>query len=178
MPVSTPNRDAVPINLEAYHYPCIVRQEGGLFLPFFAKGSSIIRGEPYYALGRILITLSHIGANKMGTGLAEWVVDALLDSAHTGNINEGDLIYWDRDLDIVTPQDPVNGTAVVAGIGAASASVPTNGFILGRALSAHEEEPTLDGSGDLLVGATGSKRVRVASVPGAPTVYGTPNAAA
>lgn len=169
MPISTPNRVADPVSLEAYEPPCVLRQEGGLFIPYYnSNATTLIAGEPVVAAGRVCIVQKTILPGKMGTLIADWIVDALLDLAHTGDINQDDLIYWDTDLDAVTP---IEGGAAVSGIGAASATLPTNGFILGRAYGPHYDTPPVDGSDDFLGAQTGSKRVRVVSLPGAPTTY-------
>lgn len=170
MPISTPNRLADPVSLEAYNPPCILRQESGLYIPYFQKTNTLIAGEPVVALGHVCIAMRTILPGQMGTLLTQWIVDAILDPAHTGDINQGDLIYWNTTKNAVTP---IEGGSAVAGIGAAVATQPSagQGFLLGRAIAAHSEGPVVDGSGDLLCAKTGSTRVRVVSIPGAPTVY-------
>lgn len=169
MPVTTPNRVADPVILESFEAPCLLKQEGGLFIPYFNKGpNSLIAGEPIVALGRVCIVQRTILPGEMGTLVADWIVEAILNPAHSGDINEGDLIYWNTALNAVKSQ--VTG-AVVSGIGAAAAAVPTNGFILGRACGPFSKSPPVDGSGDLVCATTGSKRVMVVNVPGAPTTY-------
>lgn len=173
MPISTPNRVADPVSLEAYDPPCIVRQEGGLFIPYFNKASAntLIAGEPIVHAGRVCIVQRTILPGHMGTLLADWIVDAILDPAHTGDINQNDIIYWNTTKNAVKP---IGGGAAVAGIGAAVAAVPSTGqgFLLGRASGPHYETGApVDGSGDMVCAATGSIRVRVVAIPGAPTVY-------
>jgi hypothetical protein len=172
MPVATPNRVADPVSLEAFVAPTVVRQEGGLFIPYFNASTteSILAGEPVIHAGRVCIAQRTILPQKMGTLLESWIVDALLALDHSGDINQNDLIYWDLDKDAVTP---IEGGAAVDGIGAATAAQPTNGFILGRASGPHyEHEVPVDGSDDMVCATTGSKRVRVVCLPGAPTTYG------
>lgn len=162
MPIDMPNREADPVTLEAYTPPCIVKQEGGLFIPFYNSGNTCyVTGEPIVYFGRVCIVQKTILPGKMGTLLADWVVDALLDSNHSGDINQGALIYWDTDLDEATLIE--TGTAA-SGLGAAKASAPSNGFILGRAVQ-------IGPASSAVVATTGSTRVRVVSVPGAPTEY-------
>ena len=170
MPIATPNRVADPVSLEAYTIPCILRQEGGLFIPYFNSSTttSIIAGEPINAAGRICIAQRTILPQKMGTVIAEWITDALLSLVHSAEINQDDLIYWNTDLSAVVP---IEGGAAVAGIGAAQVAIPTNGFILGRAYGPHAETPAVNGSNELNCATADSLRVRVVSLPGAPTLY-------
>ncbi|GIW60307.1 MAG: hypothetical protein KatS3mg087_1373 [Patescibacteria group bacterium] len=162
MPLNLPNRQANPVSLEAYEAPCVLRQEGGLWIPFKNTGStSYLAGEPIVMFGRTCIVQRTILPGKMGTLIADWVVDAILDPAHSGNINQGDLIYWDTTKDAIRP---VAGGDPVSGIGAASATQPGagNGFLLGRAVIVNEDD---------YAAVTGSKRVRVVSLPGDPVTY-------
>ena len=170
MGIATPNRNADPVSLEAYEPPCILRQEGGLFIPFMNQSTTLtlVAGEPVVALGRVCIVQRTILPQKMGTVIADWIVDAILDPANSAEINQGDLVYWDTDLSAVKP---IEGGAAVAGIGAAKATVPTNGFILGRAAGPHYDTPPVNGSNELICANGDSLRVRVVSIPGAPTTY-------
>jgi hypothetical protein len=165
MPIATPNRIADPVTLEAYVPPCILRQEGGLFIPFKNTGSttSYIAGEPVHAFGRICIVQRTILPGKIGTVIADWMVDVLIKSGGAGNISQGDLVYWDMDEDIVTTLEDTS--TVVTDFGAATASVPSNGFVLGRAVMVNED--------DTYAAVAASKRVRVVNLPGAPITYGT-----
>ena len=169
MPVSTPNRVADPVSLEAFVAPCILRQDFGGHVNWYNDtGATVIAGEPVNAFGQICIATRTILPGKMGVLATDWIVDALLDTAHSGDILQGALVYWDTDLDAVTP---IEGGSAVAGIGAASASVPGNGFILGRACASHTDLPSVNGSNKLKCAVTGSVRVQVVSIPGAPTTY-------
>ncbi len=162
MPIATPNRIADPVSLEAFDPPCILRQEGGLFIPYknTSTTDSLIAGEPVNYMGRICIVQKTILPGKIGTLIADWMADAMLKSGGDGNIAQGALIYWNTAIDIVTE---INTGDVVTGIGAAQASAPSYGFILGRAVMiAHE---------DTYAATATSLRVRVVSLPGAPTVY-------
>lgn len=163
MPIATPNRIADPVSLEAYEPPCILRQEGGLFIPFknTKTTESYVTGEPVYAFGRVCIVQRTILPGKIGTVVADFVVDALMMSGGDGNIPQDYLVYWDWDQDIATI---VETGATSSGLGAARASVPTNGFVLGRSVMVDK---------DLTFAAVAStKRIRVVSLPGAPTAYG------
>lgn len=174
MPISTPNRAADPVSLEAYEAPCIVRQEGGLFIPFYNKttNDTLIAGEPIVHAGRVCIVQKTILPGKMGTLLADWIVDAILDPALAADIDQNQIVYWNTTLNVVKP---IEGGSAVAGIGAASDTTPgaSEGFILGRASGPHFEHgpPNLDGSGNMICAETGAKRVRVVAIPGAPTEY-------
>lgn len=173
MPIATPNRLADPVSLEAYVPPCIVRQEGGLFIPYYNKttNNTLLAGEPIVHAGRVCIVQKTILPGEMGTLLADWIVDAIMDPAHTGDINQNDIVYWNTTKNAVTP---IEGGAAVAGIGAAVASVPGagEGFMLGRASGPHYRTGApVDGSGDMVCANGDSLRVRVVAIPGAPTVY-------
>jgi hypothetical protein len=163
MPIDTPNREADPVTLESFVAPCKLKQEGGLFIPYYNAGSTAyITGEPVVLMGRVCIVQKTILPGKLGTLVADWIVDALLDTSHTGNITQGDLIYWDTDVNVVTEIESGDATSGLGG--AVHGSAPTNGFILGRAV---QIGPATSG----VVAGTGSTRVRVVSVPGAPTEY-------
>lgn len=112
-------------------------------------------------MGRVCIVQKTILPGKIGTLIADWIVDALIKSGGAGNISQGDLVYWDMDENIVTEIESGDSTS---GIGAASASVPTNGFILGRAVMVDPDAT--------YAAVAATQRVRVASIPGAPTTYG------
>lgn len=159
MPISTPNRVAHPVSLESYVPPIVLRQESSLFVDYYNDGANtIIAGEPVRFLNRVGYAQRTILPGKMGVLLFDWIGDAILEVGHTGNILQDALVYWDLDEDAVTP---VEGGDAVAGIGAASASVPTNGFILGRAVGVHQTEPSVSGANKLICAQTGSLRVRV-----------------
>ena len=164
MPYATPNRIADPVTMEAYEPPCILRQEGGLFIPFKNTSSteSYLAGEPIYMFGRVCIVQRTILPGKIGTLIADFMVDAIMKSGGGGNIDQDDLVYWDLDEDIVTH---IEGGSAITGIGAASEAVPTNGFMLGRAVMVN--------AADTYAAVAATKRIRVASLPGGPTTYGT-----
>jgi hypothetical protein len=162
MPVNTPNRVAHPVSLEAFVPPTILRQESSLYIDYYNDGpNTIIIGEPVIFMGRVCIAQRTILPGKMGTLLMDWIVDAILEPSHSGNILQGQIIYWDLEADAVTP---IEGGAVVPGIGAATTSIPDEGFILGRAMGEHKESPVVDNNNKLIVATTSSQRVRVASV--------------
>ena len=164
MPIATPNRIADPVSLEAYEPPCILRQEGGLFIPFknTSTTESFVAGEPVFYFGRTCIVQKTILPGKIGTLISDFMVDALLDLNHAGNITQDSLVYWDLDLNASL----ITGTTTVSsGLGAATNQIPSNGFMLGRAVMVSPD--------DTYTAVTGSKRVRVVSLPGAPTTYGT-----
>lgn len=162
MPIAVPDRIADPVSLEAFDPPCILRQEGGLFIPYknTSTTDALIAGEPVNYMGRICIVQKTIMPGKIGTLIEAWMADAMIKSGGDGNISQGDLVYWNTEEDIVTN---INTGEVVTGLGAAQASAPSYGFILGRAVM-------IDSSETYAATAT-SIRVRVVSLPGAPTVY-------
>lgn len=161
---AAPVRIADPASLEAIHPPCKIKQAGGLFIPFKNTSSTKIwcAGEPTFQFGRVCIVQKTIMPGKIGTLITDFIVDALLKDGGDGNIAQDALVYWDLDEDIVTT---IEGGETVEDIGAAAASAPTNGFILGRAVMVDD--------GDTYAATATSPRVRVASLPGQPTTYGT-----
>ncbi len=164
MPIATPNRIADPVSLEAYEPPCILRQEGGLFIPFKNTSTTecLVAGEPVFYFGRTCIVQKTIMPGKIGTLISDFMVDALLKLTHSGNITQDSIVYWNLDLDASLI---IGTTTVSTGLGAATNQIPTNGFMLGRAIITNPD--------DTYAAVTGSKRVRVVSLPGTPTTYGT-----
>ena len=164
MPILTPNRIADPVSLEGYEPPCILRQEGGLFIPFknTTTDKSYVAGEPVFYFGRTCIVQKTILPGKIGTLISDFMVAALLSLVHAGNITQDSIVYWDLGLNA----SQIIGTeSTSSGLGAATNQIPSNGFMLGRAVYVNH--------GDDYPAVTGSKRVRVVSLPGTPTVYGT-----
>jgi len=164
MPILTPNRIADPVSLEAYEPPCIIRQEGGLFIPFknTTTDKCFVAGEPVFYFGRTCIVQKTIMPGKIGTLISDFVVDALLSLVHTGNITQDSIVYWNLGLNAAL----ITGTSTTSsGLGAATNQVPSNGFMLGRAVYTNPD--------DTHPAVTGVKRVRVVSLPGTPTTYGT-----
>lgn len=170
MGYATPNRVNDPVQLEQFVDPSNIKQMGGLFLDYFNESTTdtILMGEPIVFNGRVWLAQKPILPQSYGTIVSDWIADFLLDTAHTGDINQGDLIYWDTDVDVVTFY---NATTALAGIGGAAASQPTNGFILGHAVGNRETDLGVDGSNDKLAAKTGSKYVRVVSLSGPTTSY-------
>jgi len=164
MPIATPNRIADPVSLEAYEPPCILRQEGGLFIPFknTTADKCFVAGEPVFYFGRTCIVQKTIMPGKIGTLISDFVVDALLSLVHTGNITQDSIVYWNLGLNAAL----ITGTSTTSsGLGAATNQIPSNGFMLGRAVYTNPD--------DTHPAVTGVKRVRVVSLPGTPTTYGT-----
>jgi hypothetical protein len=164
MPIATPNRIADPVTLEAYEPPCILRQEGGLFIPFKNAGTTtaFVAGEPLFRFGRVGIVQRTTLPGEIGTLIVDFIVDALLPSGGAGNITEDSIVYWNKDLNIATI---IESGSTSSGLGAATNQIPTNGFILGRAVMVNKE--------DTYAATSTTKRIRVVSLPGAPTAYGT-----
>lgn len=173
MGVATPNRIADPVHLESYTPPCKFIQEGGLFVPYYNGSSTLtlLAGEPVVFGDRVGIVQKSILPGKMGTIVLDWIVEAILDPARTGNILQGALVYWDTSKDAVVPIE--TGGSAVSGVGAAVSSAPTNGFILGRACSEFMKDvpSALVTSNQLICAKTGSVRIRVVSLAGATTTY-------
>ena len=170
MPVSTPNRVADPVQLEQYVSPGLIRQVSGLALPFYNEGdNTILEGEPFLFCDRICVSKKPILPGDWGTAYTDWVVDFLLDESLAAAIVQGQLVYWDFDINVVTPY---GGGTAVSGVGGATDTLPTNGMILGRAVVEKLFNLGLSGT-DMIAASTSSQRVRVASAPGAATYYGT-----
>lgn len=169
MGYAMPNRVNNPVQLEQFVEPSDIKQWDGLFMPYFNESTSldILMGEPVVFGGRVWLAQKPILRQKYGTLVSGWIAHFLLDPDHTGDINQGDTIYWDTDANAVTYY---NG-GICPGIGAASASQPTNGFILGHAIGNRELDLGVDSSDDLLCAQTGSKYVPVVALPGATTSY-------
>jgi len=169
MPISTPNRVADPVSLEKYIPPCKIVQEGGLFIPYYNDtGLTLVTGEPIIHAGRVCIVQRTILPGKMGTLLADWIVDAVLSVAQAGNILQNAVVYWDTDASYVATEE---GEELDDFGAASSIGAPSNGFILGRASGPHYDTPPTSG-GDMVCAYEGDFRVRVVCVPGAPTTYG------
>lgn len=164
-----PNRVNDPVQLEQFVEPSIIRQAEGLFCHYYNKGpNAILMGEPVVFGGRVGLAQRVILPGKYGTLVFDFVADLLLDPANNADIDQGDTVYWDLDKDAVTYY---NETAVLDGIGAASRTQPTNGFIIGTAVGNRELDLGVDGGGNKICATTGSKYVRVVSLPGATTEY-------
>lgn len=131
----------------------IMRQHSGLLVPYYNPSTtlSFISGEPILYNGLPCLCSKLILPSQMGEIYTNWVADFKLDPAHSGDINAGDMIWWSYDVEGITGVD-----------GAAVASAPTNGFILGRA-TASKDDP-VDGSNKKLCAVTGSTWVRVMSL--------------
>ena len=164
-----PNRVNNPVQLEQFIEPSNIVQWDGLFAHYFNESTTLdlLMGEPIIFGGKVWLAQRPILRQEYGTIVSGWIASFLLDPAHTGDINQGDTIYWDLDVNAVT----YYGGGICPGIGAASASQPTNGFILGHAVGNREIDLGVDGSNDLLCAKTGSKYVNVVSLPGATTQY-------
>jgi len=170
MGIAMPNRVNDPVQLEQYVDPAIIRQAGGIFFDWFNESTTLARliGEPTVFGGRVWLPQKVVLPQKYGTLVSDWIADFLLDPAHTGDVNQGDVIYWDTDLNAVTAYA---GGSAIAGVGAASAAQPTEGFILGYAVGNRELDLGVDGSDDLLAAKTGSTYVRVVSLATTTTTY-------
>jgi hypothetical protein len=170
MGYAVPNRVNDPVQLEQFKDPGIIKTAGGIFLPWYNESTTLARlmGEPIVFGLRVWLPQRLILPQTYGTLVSDWTADFLLDPDHTGDINQGDLIYWDTDIDAVTFYGQ---TTLLTGIGAASATLPTNGFILGYAIGNREIDLGIDGSNNLLAAKTGSTYVRVASLATVTTLY-------
>lgn len=165
MGISTPNREADPVTLESYEPPCILKQEGGLFIDFYNdEETTFIAGEPTVFLNRVCIVQKTTLPGKPGVMLTDWIVDAILDPELDEAIEQNQLIYWDLDIDAVRS---IPGGVLTSGIGAATVDLPANGFILGRAIVIPQRH-----DGSKFAAVAGQRRVRVASLPGVATAYG------
>lgn len=164
MPIAAPNRIADPVTLEAFEAPCKLKQAGGLFIPFKNTSTTeiYVGGEPIYMFGRVCIVQKTIMPGKIGTLISDFIVDARIKTDGAGNISQDALVYWDLDEDVLVELESGDATS---GLGAASEAAPTNGFILGRAVLVNND--------DTYAATATSVRVRVASLPGQPTTYGT-----
>lgn len=172
MPVSTPNRNADPVSLEQFTKPGIVRQVQGLAIDFYNElnAGTILPGEPFIFCNRVCISPTAILPGKWGAAYVDWIADFVVDPDLAAAIIQAQLVYWDTDIDVVKNLDT---NTVVGSVGAATDTLPTNGLLLGRAVGDPRWTTTEDGNGDLIVCTTDASRVRVVSLPGAATYYGT-----
>lgn len=162
MPVSTPNRVADPVVLERYDAPAVIRSSAGLLVTYRnVTGNTILQGEPVLIGARVGLAQSVILPGKQGTVVMDWIADFRLPAAHTGNIIQGASVWWSYDV-----------TSVVAGVGGAVASAPTNGILLGYAVATPEDD-RVDGSSKQICAATGDTFVRVMARPDASVAIGT-----
>ena len=146
MPIDQPYREAEPSLLEANLGQCELVSNDGEYVPFYNSGSNVYQqGEFFVAGAAVWLCLESILPGKTGTRTMDFVVDAKLDPAHTGNIAQDALIYIDTEVtDAANP------------LGYATATEPDNGFVLGRATC----KP---GAKSVNVAGTGSDFVRVRS---------------
>lgn len=180
MPIATPNLAANPVQLEQYTPPSILRQQSGLIIPFYNENDegTLLPGEPLIFCNRVCLVHKHpILPGKWGSVIVDWIASFLLPADWASSIIQGQLVYWDTDEDVVTLINnnisQTGSSTPVAGIGAATDTLPTNGFILGRAVGNKMYNNTEDGNGDLPVAGASDSRVMVVSLPGAATWYGT-----
>ena len=169
MGYAMPNRVNDPVQLEQFVEPSNVIKWGELYLDYFNESTTlgILMGEPVIFGGRVWLAQRPILPQKYGTLVAGWMAAFLLDPAHSGNILQGATIYWDLDVNAVT----YAAGGICPGIGAASATQPDNGFILGHAMGNRELDLGVDGNSKKIAAITGSKYICVTSLPGATTQY-------
>lgn len=169
MGYAMPNRVNDPVQLEQFVEPSDIKKWGELYLDYFNESTSlaILMGEPVVFGGRVWLAQKPILPQKYGTLVSGFMAAFLLNPAHSGDVLQGTVIYWDLDLNAVTYH---NG-GVCPGIGAASVTQPTNGFILGHAIGNREIDLGINGSNKKIAAKTGSKYICVVSLPGATTEY-------
>lgn len=150
MPVSTPNRVADPVRLEAFDPPCVLKQSGELSVNYYnTTGNTILQGEPVHIGGRVGIAQSVILPGRQGAVVMDWIVEARIGGTLAADILQNDTVWWSYDV-----------TSVVAGVGGAVRTAPTNGFILGTAVIP-PGQVTLNGSSKAIAAPAGASVVRV-----------------
>jgi hypothetical protein len=152
MPISTPNRVADPVLLERYDPPAVIIFSGELSVAYYnSLATSILQGEPVIIGGRVGLAQSVILPGTVGTVVMDWVADLRVDAALAANILQNDTVWWSYDI-----------TTVAAGVGGAVRAAPTNGFIIGLAIT--QTDPIrLNGSSKAIAAAPGDRWVRVIS---------------
>ncbi len=163
MPVSTPIRAAQPQMLERYSPPAIIRHSGELQTRYYNKtGNTILQGEPVLIGDRIGLALAVILPNETGEVVLDWIADFRVDPALAANILANDNVWWSYDV-----------TTVVAGVGGAVRAEPTNGFLLGKAVTDGRIPARVDGSNKSICAAAGDTYVRVVNQEAAAVAIGT-----
>jgi len=163
MPVSTPIRNAQPQMLESYSPPAVIRHAGELQVRYYNKtGNTLLQGEPVLIGDRIGLCAAVILPNETGEVILDWVADFRVDPALAANILANDQVWWSYDV-----------TTVVAGVGGAVRTVPTNGFLLGRASTDGRIPARVDGSNKSICAAAGDMYVRVVNQEAAAVAIGT-----
>lgn len=146
MPVDQPNREAQPVVLEANVTMATLVNTDSEYVPWFNNTANVYQmGEIFVSGGAVWVCIESILPSQVGARTSNFVVDAVLDPAHTGNIAQDALIYLDTDL--ADADQPM---------GYATAVEPTNGFVIGRATAS-------SGATSVNVATTGSTTVRVRS---------------
>ncbi len=127
---------------------------------------AVFPGEPIIHNGVVCISAQLILPQTIGNVYTRWVADFYVGAIASNPVLMNDLVYWQYDAN-----GPYTGSGA-----AVHAASPTNGFILGRAGIPEVMTPTVNGSNkcvSLAIGTYNACRLRVNSLPFAPTTYGT-----
>lgn len=165
MPVSTPIRAAQPQMLERYDPPAVIRHSGSLQTSYYNKtGSTLLQGEPVLIGDRVGLCAAVILPNETGIVVLDWIADFRVDPALAANILANDNVWWSYDI-----------TTVVAGVGGAVRVAPTNGFLLGKAVTDGRIPARVNGSNQFICAISGGTEiwVRVVNQEAAAVAIGT-----
>lgn len=164
MPVATPNLVANPVKLENFAPVGIIREcsPSDILQARNLTGNTLLCGEPIIFNGLVCISSRIVLPGAVGNFYKKWIAD--FKCVMAADVLANALIYWNVSLNLIT-----------TGSGGAQDAAPINGFILGRALLRQigGMDSPLNGSNKDIAAKTGAGFVRVASVPVAPTTYGT-----
>lgn len=171
-------RNAGTMEQERFLVPSILRQAGGLVIPWYNSSSTLtlLPGQPIVAGNRVCLVEKAIPPLSMGNLLTDWEADFLLDPGlAAADILQNAVINWDTTKNAVKRLDNnVAANTLVTGIGAATTATPGagNGFLLGRAIASRDPFPRVLNGANLVVAKAGtSQRVTVVNLPAVATVY-------
>lgn len=165
MPVTTPIRAVQPQLLERYDPPAVIRHSGDLQTRYYNRtGSTLLQGEPVLVGDRIGLCAAVLLPNETGILILDWIADFRCNPALAADILSNDQVWWSYDI-----------TTVVAGVGGAVRSAPTNGFLLGRAVPDGRIPARVNGSNQFICAANGGADlyVRVVNLEVAAVAIGT-----
>jgi hypothetical protein len=163
MTKSTPIRAGVPHILEQLVPDSILRGDIS-HVPYYNEtNETIVPGEPVVKFGKIGLSAKAILPDQMGTLRMLQIADFVLDPDFADEIEQGDLVYWDYDLEDDTHS------------GYATNEAPTNGILLGHAVIVPDSVASIPMSygGAPMAAEAGNKLVRVLVTQLTPTTYGT-----
>lgn len=169
MPINLPNLQANPVTLEDFPIVGAYVQGGhGTEVDFYnPRTETILPGEPVVVFGRIGISKQRILPGTFGTLVFGAVVSFKLDPEQASDINQGDYVYFDIDLEDAALMMP----------GYASGTQPTNGYRLGHAIGIIEKKGSISlaTDGSAIAAKAGASEILVLMQETATTYGAVPN---